>query len=103
MVRDKLHIFKSHDDSSPRLVIGLSGWMNSGDVSIGSVEWLIDQLGAVRTAAIAPDGFYLYNFPGTMEIAEEFRPHTRIDEGIIISYDEPENIFYYDKSNHLLA
>jgi predicted ATP-grasp superfamily ATP-dependent carboligase len=102
MVREKLHIFKRHDAGSTRLVIGLSGWMNNGDVSVGSVEWLIDELGAVKTAAIAPDGFYLYNVPGSMEIAEEFRPFARIEEGILTAYDEPENIFHYDKENHLM-
>jgi len=88
--------------TSPRLVIGFSGWMNSGEVSTGCVEWLVDKLGATRTAAIAPDGFYIYNLPGSMETAEEFRPFARINEGIITSYEEPENIFYYDKTNHLM-
>ena len=102
MVRNKLHIFRKHDITSPRLVVGFSGWMNSGDVSIGSIEWLIDKFGATRTAAIAADGFYIYNLPGTMETAEEFRPYSRIDDGIVSAYEEPENLFYYDKVNHLM-
>ena len=96
MVSDKLHIFKKHDIKSPRLVLGFSGWMNSAHVSTGSVKWLINILGASRSAGIAPDGFYLYNLPGTMQTAEEFRPHTKIEDGLITYYDEPENIFYDD-------
>ncbi len=102
MVREKLHIFKRHDVASTRLVLGLSGWMNTGDVSMGTVEWLIDRLGAVRTAAIAPDGFYLYNAGGHIDAAEEFRPYARIRDGIVTSYDEPDNVFYYDKANNLM-
>ena len=102
MAADKLHIFERHANKSPRMVIGFSGWMNSGKVSTGSVEWLIEVLGAQRSAAISPDGFYIYNFPGPMEVAEEFRPHTVIDVGSVISYDEPSNLFYYDKTNELL-
>lgn len=102
MVREKLHIFKRHQTTSTRLVIGLSGWMNSGDVSMGSIEWLINDLGATRTAAIAPDSFYIYNNNGEMEAFEEFRPHAHIEEGIVTAYHEPENVFFYDKANNLM-
>ncbi len=30
----------------PRLVMGLHGWMNGGEVSTGAVEGFVDRLGA---------------------------------------------------------
>ena len=99
---EKVHIFQKHHGKSPRLVIGFSGWMNSGQISTSSVEWLVRVLGATRTAGIAPNGFYIYNLPGNMEVAAEFRPDIRIVDGLVAYYHEPQNLFYYDKSNDLL-
>lgn len=101
MVREKLHIFKRHESVSNRLVIGLSGWMNCGDVSLGSVEWLVNELNATRAASIAPDGFYIYSHQNT-DTTEGYRPYARIQEGIVTAYREPENLFYYDKNNNLM-
>jgi hypothetical protein len=64
-----------------RLVMGFTGWMDGGDVSIGTVEYLIDSLGADRIADINPTPFYIYNMPGSMEVTALFRPHVRIADG----------------------
>jgi proteasome assembly chaperone (PAC2) family protein len=77
-----------------RLVMGFTGWMDGGDVSIGTVEYLIDSLGADRIADINPTPFYIYNMPGSMEVTALFRPHVRIADGLIEDFDEPDNAFY---------
>jgi len=74
--------------------MGFTGWMDGGDVSTGTVEYLIDALGADRIADIDPTPFYIYNMPGSMEVAALFRPHVRIAEGLIEDFDEPDNAFY---------
>jgi proteasome assembly chaperone (PAC2) family protein len=78
----------------PRLVIGFSGWMDGGDASTGTVEWLAEQYAAAQFASIDPDDFYIYNFPGSMEITALFRPYARIEDGLIVDFEEPANTFY---------
>jgi proteasome assembly chaperone (PAC2) family protein len=76
------------------LVLAFTGWMDGGDVSTGTVRRLVDLLGAKVIAAIDPEPFYIYNFPGPMELAALFRPHVAIEGGKIKSLDMPENSFY---------
>jgi proteasome assembly chaperone (PAC2) family protein len=76
------------------LVLAFTGWMDGGDVSTGTVERLARLVQAEPIAEIDPDPFYIYNFPGTMEIAALFRPHTEISDGVIRRVDMPSNIFY---------
>src|ERR1700752_1647789 len=75
------------------LVLAFTGWMDGGDVSTGTVRRLVDLLGARAIAEIDPEPFYIYNFPGSMELAALFRPGVRIEEGRIAAFDMPTNIF----------
>jgi len=84
------------------MVLGFSGWMDGGDASTGTVEYLIGKLGAEVFAEIEPSEFYLYNFPGPMEVAALFRPHTKIAEGKIVDFQEPTSRFYYDSDTDLI-
>lgn len=81
------------------MVIAFSGWMDGGDVSTGSVDWLVKVLGARSVGSIRPEGYYIYNFPGSMEVTALFRPSTRIEDGMIASYEPPENTFYCDEDS----
>ena len=74
------------------LVLAFSGWMDGGDVSTGTVRRLVDLLGARPFAEIDPEPFYIYNFPGTMEVAALFRPPTEIEGGIIQRLEEYQRI-----------
>src|SRR5437764_14904723 len=76
------------------LVLAFSGWMDGGDVSTGTVQRLVDLLEARPIADIEPELFYLYNFPGSMEIATLFRPAVTIEDGLVTSLDMPRNTFY---------
>jgi proteasome assembly chaperone (PAC2) family protein len=84
------------------MVLAFSGWMDGGNVSTGTVDWLVNALGARRVAAITPDPFYIYSFPGPMELSSLFRPHTEIANGIIKTYQPPQNVFFCDSENALL-
>ena len=66
------------------------------------MKCLIDKLGAQRFAEVGPEGFYIYSFPGSMEITALFRPHTKIKDGLIKSYEIPANAFYYSEENDLI-
>lgn len=76
------------------LVLAFSGWMDGGDVSTGTVNRLVHLLDAQPFADIDPEPFYIYNFPGSMEIASLFRPPIEIEDGLIKSIEMPTNTFY---------
>jgi proteasome assembly chaperone (PAC2) family protein len=76
------------------LVLAFTGWMDGGDVSTGTVRRLVDLLGAQPFADIDPESFYLYHFPGPMELTALFRPHVKIEGGQVVSLDLPSNTFY---------
>jgi proteasome assembly chaperone (PAC2) family protein len=76
--------------------------MDGGDVSTGTVSRLIQLTGAQPFADIDPDPFYIYNFPGSMEIAALFRPHCQIQNGLVRKLDIPSNVFYYQESANLV-
>lgn len=84
------------------LVLGFTGWMDGGSVSTGTVEWLVDKLSAQPVAEIAPEGFYLYNLPGSMDVAAMFRPEIRIVDGIVESIQPPANTFHCDLKSNLV-
>ena len=85
------------------LVLAFTGWMDGGDVSTGTVLRLVNLLSAKRMAVIDPEPFYIYNFPGSMEITALFRPHVEIEKGLINAFDLPANVFYaYDDAQLML-
>jgi proteasome assembly chaperone (PAC2) family protein len=76
--------------------------MDGGDVSTGTIKCLIQKLGAQKFAEVEPEGFYLYSFPGSMEMTALFRPHVHIKEGLIRSFEIPADAFYCDEKNYLI-
>lgn len=99
---DQLKIYDRPALTHPRLVVAFSGWMDGGDVSTGTVEYLVQTLRAREVARIDGGDFYIFSFPGSMELSSLFRPHTRIVEGLITTFQEPRNTFLCDETNHLI-
>jgi len=102
MGSDKLRIYGEASFQNPRLLMGFSGWMDGGDVSTGTVKVLADRLNARRFAEIDHEGFYIYNFPGAMEVTSLFRPHCRIRQGLIREFAFPENGFYAAENEDMI-
>lgn len=99
------HIIKLRDWpklNRATLVLAFTGWMDGGDVSTGTVKRLVHLLEADPVANIDPEPFYLYNVPGSMEIAALFRPHVEIEDGLIKSVNMPENTFYVHSPANLV-
>ncbi len=84
------------------MLLGLTGWMDGGEVSTGTVEYLTDLLDARCFASINPSPFYIYNFPGSMEVSSLFRPHAAIEDGVVADYLEPVNRFYVAEGQNLV-
>ena len=84
------------------LVLAFSGWMDGGDVSTGTVRRLVELTEAQPIAEIDPEPFFIYNFPGSMEIAALFRPHIEIEDGLVRSLDMPTSMFYCHEPANLV-
>jgi len=102
MARSPLKFYDRPTLVEPRMVLGLSGWMDGGEVSTGAIEWLVEHLDAALIAEIDHEPFYLANFPGSMEIASLFRPHVVIEDGLIRSLEVPANEFFCAPAHNLV-
>lgn len=84
------------------LLLALTGWMDGGSVSTGTVHRLMDGRRVTDIARIDPDPFYIYNFPGSMEIASLFRPAVKYEDGLVTELEMPTNLFQCDASAGLV-
>src|SRR5437667_4156049 len=84
------------------LLLALTGWMDGGDVSTETVKQLMKGRDVRRIATIESDDFYIYNFPGSMEVAALFRPHVKYEDGLVTEYDMPANVFFADEQSKLV-
>ena len=99
---DPLTILARPPLHAPTLILGFSGWMDGGDVSTGTVDFLREALEAQPLAEIAPNDFYILNFPGSMEVTALFRPEVIIENGLIKDFTWPENRFFYAEHENLI-
>ena len=86
----------------PRMVLGFSGWMDGGEVSTGTIRYLIQKLGAGVLAEIDSEDFCIFSFPGSMELSSLFRPHTKIEDGLISDYHGPRDTFFCSEPDNLI-
>ena len=96
----KTHATPHFDDAV--MLMGFSGWMDGGDVSTGTLEYLTGALPACPMAQISAEHFNILNFPGSMEVSALFRPHIKIEAGLVKNFDPPVNSFHYVESHGLV-
>ncbi|MGA1791592.1 MAG: PAC2 family protein [bacterium] len=70
------------------LIIGLDGWGNALNISRGTVEFLIQKLGAEPFAKINADTFYKL---------DDNRPIVDIEDGILKGLEPPGGYFYFSR------
>jgi len=99
---ESLRIYSKPKLKNLRMVIGFSGWMDGGDVSTGTIQYLKFKLQAKKFAEIDAQKFYLFNFPGAMLETAQFRPYTKIQDGLITDFQFPQNEFFYNEKNNLI-
>jgi len=74
------------------MIVGWRQWADAGAVSSALPLYLIQQTNARRIGLIRPDGFYLFQIPGTHDLV---RPVVRFNEGYPEDLELPQNEFYY--------
>lgn len=102
MPAEALRIAHQPSLTDATLLLGFTGWMDGGEASTGTIEWLGHLLGAEPFASIDPEPFYILNFPGDMQTSALFRPHTRIEDGIIEELEMPESVFHVAAGQNLV-
>ena len=78
------------------MLLALTGWMDGGLVSTGTVKNLMDGRELVEVGRIEPAGFYIDNFPGSMEVTALFRPHVKYKGGLVRKFEMPTNEIWAD-------
>jgi proteasome assembly chaperone (PAC2) family protein len=74
------------------MIAGWHQWADAGDVSSGLPRYLIDRTQATKIGRITPDGFYLFQVPGTHHL---LRPVVKLDGGHTERLEERRNEFFY--------
>jgi len=83
--------------TDPYILIGLKGWLNAGEVSTGSIDYLRRKVDAQKFASIDTHGFYIYQVPSSNPELT-VRPHAQISEGLVKNLELPENNLFFWKS-----
>lgn len=74
------------------MIAGWQQWADAGAVSSGLPLYLLEQTQAAKIAEMHPDGFYLFQVPGTHDF---FRPVVKLQDGHRESIEEKLNEFFY--------
>ena len=77
------------------LIAGWRQWADAGSISSGLPQYLIDKLNAKKIASISPDGFYLFQIPGTHDLV---RPVVKFKSGIPEFLQKQTNEFFYSET-----
>jgi len=88
--------------SGGRMLLGMSGWMNGGEVSTGVIDLLLDTFDTQELGRIDPEPFYLRSLPAGMEDAEAFRPFISVEDGLVVDYDDEPPQLSIDVANLLV-
>jgi proteasome assembly chaperone (PAC2) family protein len=78
------------------MLIGWRQWADAGSVSSGLPEYLVKHTHARQIGTIYPDGFYLFQLPGTHDL---LRPVVRFESGLPNSLETPRNDLFYTGNN----
>lgn len=89
---DALEIWEQPKAEEMYMIVGWRQWADAGSISSGLPQYLALQNDARKIGAIRPDGFYLFQIPGTHDLV---RPVVKFDEGYPESLEARRNEFFY--------
>jgi predicted ATP-grasp superfamily ATP-dependent carboligase len=74
------------------MIVGWQQWADAGAISSGLPDYLIELTSATKIGEIRPDGFYLFQVPGTHHL---LRPEIKLVDGHREELRTRKNEFYY--------
>jgi predicted ATP-grasp superfamily ATP-dependent carboligase len=89
---DLLELWEEPAAEEKYMIAGWHQWADAGAISSGFPQYLIEQTGARKIGEIKPDGFYLFQIPGTHHF---LRPEIKLEEGYRKELKSPQNELFY--------
>jgi proteasome assembly chaperone (PAC2) family protein len=89
---DALNLWEQPKAQQIYMLAGWRQWADAGSVSSELPEYLVRQTKARPIGTIRPDGFYLFQIPGTHDLV---RPVVKFDEGYPESLEVRRNELFY--------
>ncbi len=74
------------------MIVGWRQWADGGMISSGLPRYLVQKTQARKIGSLSPDGFYLFQIPGTHDLV---RPIVQFQEGYPEFFEEEENDFFF--------
>lgn len=93
---DALELRERPEAEEMYMLAGWRQWADAGSTSSGLPQYLIEQFDARQIGSINPDGFYLFQIPGTHDLV---RPVVKFKEGYPESLETQHNDLYYAEHN----
>lgn len=92
LMSDALKLFEKPEAKEIYMIAGWHQWADAGSVSSGLPPYLVEQTQAKKIGHIEPQGFYLFQIPGTHHL---LRPEIKLKEGHRQALSDPKNEFFY--------
>ena len=93
---DAVELLERPEAEEMYMIVGWRQWADAGSTSSGLPEYLIEQTGARKIGSIQPDGFYLFQIPGTHDLV---RPIVKFNQGYPENLEIQHNDLYYVEHN----
>ncbi len=79
------------------MLVGWRQWADAGLLSSGLPQYLVQRTDARRIGGLRPDGFYIFQIPGTHDLV---RPTIKLSEGLPQTLHTQRNEFYFTGDRH---
>ena len=94
-MEDVLEIWERPAAREVVMIAGWDQWADAGSISSELPPYLVEKTGAKKIAQIRPEGFYLFQAPGTHHY---LRPIVKLENGYRQAIEIKQNRFYYTES-----
>ncbi len=96
-MNDSVELWEKPAAEEIYMIAGWHQWADAGAISSALPQYLVDQTGARKIGELKPDGFYLFQLPGTHHF---LRPEIRLNQGYRKTLSSNKNeIFYSDNGS----
>jgi proteasome assembly chaperone (PAC2) family protein len=75
----------------PDLICGINGWVDGGETSTGTIQYLVKKLRAKKFAEMPLARYHVFQVPGQLSL----RPQIKIENGLLKEHVMPKNEFFY--------
>jgi proteasome assembly chaperone (PAC2) family protein len=93
---DALTFYEKPEADDLVMLMGWRQWADAGSISSGLPLYLVQQMKAHQIGVIPPDGYYIFQIPGTHDLV---RPVVKFDQGHPEYLQSRRNEFFYAPPN----